>query len=277
MRSQPLPSPTRLAILLVSLATIVFTQQCYYPDGITSQANDVPCNASAAVSPCCNKQDMCLDNGLCLHGGGISRGSCTEQSWGQDCPQWCKEVNNASGIALLPCSPFGNVFSCQWGSCDTSFPVKGTSAAILRDAQVKPLGSTAAIALSATDILSAASATGTASNSTSSQSTATRNPNVKYTSGDMAAVGAGIGVPLLTALLGAIFLLPKKPRLHKEESQPLAPESHLGVQQTYPSGQYDHNNSYTSYGSRHVGELDVGREAQELSSHQASELYVSTR
>lgn len=67
---------------------------CYNPDG--SQAlYDVPCTSNATTW-CCNKNDVCMSNGLCYlqeNGGfALSRASCTDSSWNAEgCYQYCCE------------------------------------------------------------------------------------------------------------------------------------------------------------------------------------------
>lgn len=80
----------RLAIqaLILFLATTVTAQSCYYPDG--SASNDVPCSISGE-SACCGSDFFCLDNGLCYGRGLVSRGSCTDKTWGSEaCAGYCK-------------------------------------------------------------------------------------------------------------------------------------------------------------------------------------------
>lgn len=75
------------ASVYVLLATAQST--CWYPDGETKSETDVPCDPNADVSPCCGSQSYCMDNGLCFDSGSISRGSCTDPSWGDGCTPYC--------------------------------------------------------------------------------------------------------------------------------------------------------------------------------------------
>jgi hypothetical protein len=95
------PGTTRLLSLAAALFVLLFSartlaQTCYYPDKSIAQY-DVPCNASASASACCGSGSWCLDNGLCLDYGSISRGSCTDESWqSTECCPYCQ-----NGISTL--------------------------------------------------------------------------------------------------------------------------------------------------------------------------------
>ncbi|RKF56083.1 hypothetical protein OnM2_084033 [Erysiphe neolycopersici] len=70
---------TPLLLFINSCALAVST--CWYPDGITSEPNHVPCNQTINyASACCAPQDAC-SGGLCVSVYGAYRGSCTDQSW----------------------------------------------------------------------------------------------------------------------------------------------------------------------------------------------------
>ena len=66
--------------------------QCFWPDGTVS-VDQVPCS-DGDFSSCCNKGDLCLDNGLCSNIVSepitLSRGACTDPTWqSPNCPQYC--------------------------------------------------------------------------------------------------------------------------------------------------------------------------------------------
>ena len=73
---------------------LAVNKNCYFPNGKIS-AEDVACNPNDDFSPCCGKQSdgtsaYCLSNGHCLVDFKLSRGSCTDQSWGSsNCAQHC--------------------------------------------------------------------------------------------------------------------------------------------------------------------------------------------
>lgn len=79
---------------------------CYAPDGKTIGDNEtyVPCNKlgitqQGVYSSCCNlddekasDRDLCTTTGLCLKGGILLRGYCTDQSWESDaCVKVCMD------------------------------------------------------------------------------------------------------------------------------------------------------------------------------------------
>ena len=74
---------------------LVLSTLCYYPDGIT-ESPDVPCNQSAVDAgghtSCSGADALCLDNGLCFGYGIVSRGSCTDTSWGEECPNTAETI-----------------------------------------------------------------------------------------------------------------------------------------------------------------------------------------
>ncbi|KAK1964360.1 hypothetical protein LY78DRAFT_659431 [Colletotrichum sublineola] len=65
---------------------------CYHPGGERS-TDDVPCEATAAVSVCCTSVEACLPDGLCRLDDdaardaisvGYAHGTCTDPSWASD-------------------------------------------------------------------------------------------------------------------------------------------------------------------------------------------------
>ena len=66
---------------------------CYFPNGDIAP-NDTPCT-NETTSACCNEIDYCYDNGLCNSEFRLTRGSCTDKSWGglgnaPECASQCK-------------------------------------------------------------------------------------------------------------------------------------------------------------------------------------------
>ncbi|KAE8374829.1 hypothetical protein BDV26DRAFT_269226 [Aspergillus bertholletiae] len=96
---------------LLALATTALAVKsdatCYFVNGNIASA-DVPCNTSAEITTCCNKNDICLSNGLCyLQSQGnhpvMSRGSCTDQNWGGACKsaEPCARWNQGTGYWVV--------------------------------------------------------------------------------------------------------------------------------------------------------------------------------
>lgn len=81
---------------ILLLATTTSAQKCFYPDG-TLSSSDTPCSTEGHSS-CCNADSYCMDNGLCFGGGIVSRGSCTDETWGSDaCAGFCKTGEEERG------------------------------------------------------------------------------------------------------------------------------------------------------------------------------------
>lgn len=195
---------------LVSVAT---AQKCWYPDGKT-QAPDIPCKSGNEPSACCGADDFCMDNGLCLHLGVLSRGSCTDQTWGPFCPRYCRrgKLCRSRSVALLTCSCFAidhtngaqplqpcdmlnAIFVCGTSNYDCvtgnrTFFVSGAKAIVLRPDQVESSPKYGLTILA--------------------NSTLTPGNVGGFSTGQMAAVGAGVGLPLLILFLAAVIMLFKE-------------------------------------------------------------------
>jgi hypothetical protein len=80
---------------------------CFRIDGTAKPAAEgwLPCNPGAAASPCCDKNDFCLSNGLCLNAVGnnfIALQGCTSDSWEAPCNKVCNG-SNAGMFRVLSC------------------------------------------------------------------------------------------------------------------------------------------------------------------------------
>ncbi|EMD69763.1 hypothetical protein COCSADRAFT_166729 [Bipolaris sorokiniana ND90Pr] len=107
-----------LLTVLVTLAAVVKSQQCYGVDGSLLDKSYTPCNPSAKNSGCCASGDICLSNGLCMGTQGASIGvifsrGCTD-STGKDvaCPQQCSGGPSNSNSA-------STVTAWQLQTCDS--------------------------------------------------------------------------------------------------------------------------------------------------------------
>ena len=80
--------------LLLLCSSQAFGQQCYFTDG-SAALDDLPCRDNATESNpsmCCGPGAFCLSNGLCTDGLYLSRGSCTDHSFGSpNCAQICTQ------------------------------------------------------------------------------------------------------------------------------------------------------------------------------------------
>ncbi|KAF7594920.1 hypothetical protein BBP40_007956 [Aspergillus hancockii] len=105
-----LPPTTTITTLLTALTVLPTTTTaattnttCYFLDGTVASA-DVPCTSDSTTN-CCNKNDLCMSNGLCYmqgsRGMALSRGSCTDKSWGARCFAPCSSTNRGDGYPLV--------------------------------------------------------------------------------------------------------------------------------------------------------------------------------
>lgn len=175
-----------LSICLLLVAHRVSSAStCWHPDGENIADFDVPCDPFADVSPCCGSASYCMDNGLCYDSGSISRGSCTDKTWGDGCPQYCynsrsprcwlqprRPTNSAcltvpgscddsQGCTVIVCDAWSRNFTCGYpNNCltgENTFSMSGGQAIVLRPTQVallQPDESPAAITLPPSGILS---------------------------------------------------------------------------------------------------------------------------
>ncbi|KAL2812636.1 hypothetical protein BJX63DRAFT_241164 [Aspergillus granulosus] len=76
---------------------------CYNLDG-SAASDHVPCHSGDVVN-CCNSGDICLSNGLCFqqgdHGMVLSRGSCTDHSWGAKCYAPCSDYQRSGSMPIV--------------------------------------------------------------------------------------------------------------------------------------------------------------------------------
>ncbi len=281
-------------------------QQCFYPDGETI-AVDVPCNSAATHSACCNVDAQCLDNGLCFRGGTLSRGSCTDRSWGPSCAQYCLDGGYFSipvlraligvrlmmepdpstfGAALVTCNGYTapSIFACGTNNTDcltdtNTFPIVGGTDFILRDVVVGGQSS-AALTISPTSTLNLvqdAQNTGVSTPSTSSSTTgpkissgipAPTAPRRAYSAASLAGAVAGTGVPLLLALLGAIFIILRQ-RKELRQRQRSQPDHMDGAPVSYGDGQGHYPPLMQKQGTAHTPPVEAyaEREPVELGGH----------
>lgn len=95
-------------LYLLLSATAVLAQrgrgvpECFYPNGLLA-VRDFACDLSAEITHCCGLGSICLDNGVCATGNNKRiRGSCTDQSWGPDCPPWCLGECHPLSVRAIP-------------------------------------------------------------------------------------------------------------------------------------------------------------------------------
>ncbi|KAK3693174.1 hypothetical protein B0T22DRAFT_449104 [Podospora appendiculata] len=112
-----------LCITLPFLATTLdaeHSQQCYGPHKETGETWGLPCDLDQAVSVCCDADDFCLSNGLCLTvgsshiSGSFRYHGCTDPDWPWPCRRYCDDAS--SNTKLVSCD--GDRYCCGVGlSC----------------------------------------------------------------------------------------------------------------------------------------------------------------
>ncbi|PLB51491.1 hypothetical protein P170DRAFT_80390 [Aspergillus steynii IBT 23096] len=240
-------------LLMLSLQGLFVSQgmaanrTCYFPNG--DESNDVPCTSEMNTS-CCSEDAICLDNGYCFHlnGSNLSRDSCTDPDWGDDCPQLCEEsfYGNTSDyyytIAFLQSGNNGDLYCCgqpEWdldlerktcpGNKDPfTVPIGKAIVGVAALEGLMPTGpddyNAAQVNVSQVSMEEETSTTTYDSTPTStgiqtSRTTPTYISEKSDSSGKVTAVGAGVGVPLgviaLASLAWALWLLRQNRNLRK--------------------------------------------------------------
>lgn len=262
---------------------------CYWPDKSIA-AVDTPCNSSAPVSSCCRSDSFCLDNGLCLLNNAIVRGSCTERDWSIACFTYCYDETDNAPDVIIHCGTDANnnmLYACRKdNTCAFNFTLKSDGGIMLRKEQAASFGYSSAIVLGANtipELPSPSCPTQTPMSTPTSPANITSDGLVRhgkeYTSKDMAAVGAGIGIPLLLAVifLGAlIYKRSQDPssrhRLSGSSHPPISPTS--GLQYSNAPNDWAQPSQLQSDAVTVLGEpqtmkseLGAGLERQELEVH----------
>ncbi|KAG7284968.1 hypothetical protein NEMBOFW57_009586 [Staphylotrichum longicolle] len=167
--------------------------------------NQLPCFAPGTVNAgtttwCCNKNDYCLSNGLCLSPESnnlMTQQGCTDKNWGGACTKFCPATKDQklTAIPLIPCpASFDNTTNAIKFCCgpDVSTCCESTS-------------SLSWLTLPPGTIIR--SSTSTTSSSSSSSSSSTSDANSSYSLKIGLGIGLGIGVPILLVLCAVAYLL----------------------------------------------------------------------
>jgi len=252
------------------------------------------CNESADQSHCCGANDYCLDNGLCYDfTGTISQAGCTDPDWtSSSCFQFCKSADSP-----LPITATGFYVSVQAGirkfCCDIGTYNSSLDKCTYGDRITEPFtfdygrvitdrstGSTELFNSTHTQQSNSTEVAGAQTITVTATATATAAGNSSSSGGDStgkeAAIGAGIGAPLLLALMVVSYLL------HREKKKLKAYEAAGGLALGEGKGQYSQQPPYPPYGypnesainyqhgvpseigESRIGELDGTTRAQEL-------------
>lgn len=225
-----------LVILSFLLARGTQAQTCYYPDQ-TVEPSHIVCNASAQFSLCCQQGATCLTSGLCFSqwDTSINTGTCTDRT-GTDhsCFQQCPlTLGSDHGFHTLYrcndnkwcCSTGGNKTSCCADGDVELFPLKDVAAVmggtgfltgftiapmdLLRQTNNKSTAATSSAASATPDPSPQSSSSAAAAAAAASTTTPAAPPRTASdaTLKTALAAGLGVGLPLLVALLVALFFL----------------------------------------------------------------------
>ena len=183
------------------------------------------------------------------------------------CPQYCRNVNPSLGIEIRVCNLFNQSFYCSeytGQSCNES-----ASVFTMTDANTFLFNNTAdaVVTLSPYDVLNASTSSSRtlpteACGSARGAAGTTMSSAIRYTVGDMAGVGAGIGIPLLLALLATGYIILRQ-RRNLKGSEVKQQHSTLGY---FQSAEYaDRPEPRAEMDYRHqVNELGADPKRQEL-------------
>ncbi|KAB8279560.1 hypothetical protein BDV30DRAFT_3368 [Aspergillus minisclerotigenes] len=208
MKLQPIPLSLSLSLLFI-LPTHAQNRTCYFLDGSVATA-DVPCTSDATTN-CCNKNDICMSNGLCYlqgsHGMSLSRGSCTDKSWGARCFAPCSSTNRNNGFPVVNVGFSGS--SSKY--CCGSATVKDGSTTCSSDGDPftitmgTAIPGVAALAVNNSDSDSGSgSGSGSDSNNNSTCDDADYKLKEKALDNHDVAIGVGVGVPLGVIAIASI-------------------------------------------------------------------------
>ncbi|KAE8352227.1 hypothetical protein BDV28DRAFT_5593 [Aspergillus coremiiformis] len=206
----PRPSWHFFCVLVLCEALVRGEGTCYYPDRVTVASADVPCFSGDAGSPCCSKNAICLSNGYCMsiiQPFGLSRGSCSDSQWSSasGCKDVCSSVTNVrNGGCSLPLLRYDGKEALY---CANSIVSNGTDLACaggappftLPDASIitnKAILANASCPLSSVSPTAPPTPVNTSSPTSNPGDIPTASQDNDHENRKVAAVGAGVGVPL---------------------------------------------------------------------------------
>ena len=198
---------------------------CYFPDGSPiASTTYTPCFPTANNTHCCDENDTCLSNGLCLvkWDTSFNTGGCTDSTWNSvECFPQCvsSQLDDVSTLYRCNnnnwcCSDHGNTTSCCNDPQVKLFNMTGVAlvqngTAFLEGYNIAPdVDIVTTTTLSSSTVLSSSSPTRVSTTNVTSQctSTASTSSSTNVTTIGLG-VGLGIGVPLLAAIGFLSFLL----------------------------------------------------------------------
>ncbi|KAL5362706.1 hypothetical protein BJX96DRAFT_154437 [Aspergillus floccosus] len=187
-----------LLTLLATAAAVDRNATCYFVNGQIAD-QDVPCNLSAEISTCCNKNDICLSNGLCYlqysSSPSLSRGSCTDQDWSGDCAKAkpCARWSTGNGYRVV--NAIGSQYCCGSVVSITDSTIECEKDRTFQVTKGTVLPGVAALA----DYTTSTSSTSTDGSSNGNTCAASEDTSGESDGNDQSkrlAIGLGLGIPL---------------------------------------------------------------------------------
>lgn len=268
-----------MTLLLTSASAILAAttpQQCYFPDG--SESTHTPCNATAAAakggfSACCSDTSYCMDNGLCLEAGILTRMSCTDKTFADTtCPQYCNTDNMGDPYELTPCT--ATTFTCGLSPANCSvattvFPVTDLKNIVLQADQLVTAMSAAGIATASVDPTVSPTETVPVLTVTATGDLKPANPALQYTTGQLVGVGAGVGIPMALAIGVLSFFLLREKKKHK-----ISEINEGGFRPAPPTMETRDGNSWSAWSetTKVGGTSDYGRRPSKSNTHHLQDL-----
>lgn len=238
-------------VTLLALAHQATSATCYNPDGSLAPATDIPCETTGGDTACCSSGAFCMTNGYCLNNMVVVRGSCTDITWtNPNCALQCKkgrpnplwipwlrltfdvQVKINSGKGLAPCS--SNLWACDYNTCSQGNFTLPVGNIILHNYQAASLGISSQVTVNANAPLTTGSLTATTTSGQAATTSATPTPAATCISPadqqmaiasvnsdhekKLAAVGAGVGVPLGIAVVAFLALFGLERRRNTQSS-----------------------------------------------------------
>ncbi|KAF7626508.1 hypothetical protein F9C07_1925775 [Aspergillus flavus] len=208
MRSSLVLGVSRLILLvplLSSTASAADNRTCYMVDEKTVAIDDVPCSTKETTH-CCNKNDICMSNGLCwVQSTGdmvLSRGSCTDINWGGDCvaARPCARANPTSGYPVVNADIANHQFCC--GSVVSSSSSDGIKCSgdgpfpVPTGTVIPGVAALASVASTSSPSSSATHPAGNSNDTSSGNDTSSEKPEKSDDQSTKLAIGLGLGLPL---------------------------------------------------------------------------------
>ncbi|KAK2738772.1 hypothetical protein FQN55_000410 [Onygenales sp. PD_40] len=269
----PLPSLLLLSLYILRVVSPASATICYTPDG--SISNDMPCNAAAEVSVCCEDTFVCTENQLCQPMGWYNgtdgdplqliRGTCTDRTWeSPECPGRCIAESPGGGEWVMRCGSGSEEYCCSDASCCENggkrYNLGNSSMSAIAGQQVLATSTTQSSRPTSTSTPTSTSRvpTPTASETDGPDTGASTNSHSKTI-----AIGVGVGVSCGVVILGCLVYLLWRKRKSKKGRDSAArvadpdPTAHRPVV-TVPEMESQDPRSFSEQKNKARGVFEIG-------------------